>query len=301
MARTAVIPPMDFLCEAELKPLSRIASRILTGRPAFAAGSHALGRRAGQGTDFLDYRDYQPGDDARTIDWRASGRSRQTKVKRYSSDVASDWFICIDASSSMAINQGEKWLMASKLAAALSYILLDLGHRVSVLAYSSAVDALCPLGRGHVQYARILNALSGHSPQSRGAGSALASCTKYLGVANPVIVLSDFLAPDAMCAELGRFWQQQRQIHALQVISTEEFSLPDVEELLLEDVETREQCAIADAGGAMRLAGQEFTRLRRNLNLWCAQHQVHFTSCKADEAVSAILMRHFTKAGRKGA
>ena len=87
-------------------------------------------RRAGVGIQHFDHRDYAPGDEVRHIDWRQTARRRRPIVRRFESESVSDWTIVLDASSSMAAHGAAKWQAAVRMAAAMSYALLQLGHRV---------------------------------------------------------------------------------------------------------------------------------------------------------------------------
>ena len=122
--------PLAALDEAELASLARVADRLLENRHLLAPGQRSNRSRSGFGIEFLDRREYSPGDDIRALDWRASARSRHPLVRRYCDEASSDWFILLDCSSSMAFGRGEKWTLALQCAAAMAYLLIHLGNRV---------------------------------------------------------------------------------------------------------------------------------------------------------------------------
>ena len=292
--------PGPLLSEAELAQFARMASRFLVGRSNLASGHSAASRGAGHGIDFLDHRQYLAGDDPRNIDWRASARSQQPQIKRYCTELSSDWFICIDRSASMITPEHDKWRMASRLAAAMAYILLHLGNRVSLLMFSANVDHVCRLGRGHGQYPQVVNTLQKHGPNSSGGGSSLAACTRLLGERNPIVVISDFLSEDSMRADLSTMWRRHRPIRALQVNSPFEFALPQKDSsLILKDIESGEYIPIEDITSAQKNAHQSFNKMQKDLALYCIKQQIMFTPCSSEENWQDILLRHFLPGSTK--
>ena len=76
-----------------------------------------LGRHAGSSVDFQDYRDYQPGDDLRHIDWNAYARTDQLTVKLFREEVQPHLDLILDTSSSMALTDSPKAHALHELAA----------------------------------------------------------------------------------------------------------------------------------------------------------------------------------------
>lgn len=293
MAATAV-GATALLPQAELARLAQALARYLGGRKIAATSTRMAGRRAGQGLDFLDFRDYQPGDDFRSIDWRVSARVGGTQVRRYSGELASDWYLCLDGSASMAAGGGDKWLQAQRLTAAFAYVLLYLGHRVALLQFSDEVDALCPPGRGHGQYARLLATLEQHPPPASGAGSRLDCCRQFLGRRNPVLVISDFLVADGMLGSLVE-WPAQRELHLLQVSSPGDLALPEGDEFWLRDVETGAGAVAVDRRRAEGLARARYSALQQRLAAWSESRHIAYSACDPNEAWREVLLRHFLR------
>src|SRR6056297_2245211 len=75
--------------------------------PQGTAGAQ-LGRLAGESMEFMDHREYQPGDDLRRLDWAAYGRSDKMIVKLYRQEVCPHLDLVIDGSRSMVLPQSEK-------------------------------------------------------------------------------------------------------------------------------------------------------------------------------------------------
>ena len=87
----------------------------------------------GHGMEFEDYREYTPNDDASTIDWKASVRSKQLLVREFVEERNLNVFFLIDASSSMVYGSTDKLKMeyAAEIVATLSYTILQAGDSIS--------------------------------------------------------------------------------------------------------------------------------------------------------------------------
>jgi len=277
MAARPLTPALAALTEAELERLARVAERLLAGRTRLLPGPHAVRRRAGSGGEFLDHRPYLPGDELRAVDWRASLRSRELQVRRYQDEAAGDWFICLDRSASMSGFDGAKWALALQLAAAWAYLLLHLDHRVGVLTFSSRVDGLCPPGRGHEQYGRVLRWLHTVVPRPQGGSSMLGACAAVVGRHAAVLVLSDFLCPDGMQAGLAGL--AGRELHAVQILAATELPPPGEAPVTLQDVETGQRLNLYPGPNERALAAAALRRLQDNLAGYCRRQGIAFTPC----------------------
>lgn len=95
--------------------------RLEIPRSAGSAGNGTrLGSRTGRSIDFRDYRDYQPGDDPRWIDWNVFGRSDRLTVKLYHEEVRPHLDLILDGSRSMDLPDSKKARTALGLAALLA-------------------------------------------------------------------------------------------------------------------------------------------------------------------------------------
>jgi len=95
--------------------------------PQGTAGSQ-LGRLAGESMEFMDHREYQPGDDLRRLDWAAYARSDKMIVKLYRQEVCPHLDVVLDGSRSMALADAPKLRAAVGLAAALCTAAANAGH-----------------------------------------------------------------------------------------------------------------------------------------------------------------------------
>lgn len=282
--------------EPELQSFARVAAQLLVERQPRAPGSRAGARRAGIGMQHFDHRDYAPGDEVRHIDWRQTARSLRPIVRRFESESVSDWTLLLDASSSMAVNGAAKWRAAVHMAAAMGYALLQLGHRVGLLAFGARLLAECPRGRGQHHYAVLARQLATLQPAPAGERSELGVCVSHLHGAASVFAISDCLADDEMRRDLGLLLQRCAALHVLQVSDAAETRLRLAGDFDLVDVETGARLPARASAQADALAAGERTAMTERLRSFCARSGVAFTDWDLSQPWQHTLLRHLVQA-----
>jgi len=282
--------------ESELQSFARAAAHLLIERLPHALGSRTVKRRAGVGIQHLDHRDYAAGDEVRHIDWRQTARRRRPIVRRFESESVSDWTILLDASSSMAVHGAAKWRAAVRMGAALSYALLELGHRVGLLAFGGRVLSECPRGRGQRHYAAIARLLAELQPARSGERSELGVCARHLHGAASVFAISDFLADDEMRRDLRVLLQRCTALHALQVTDSAETELRVAGEFDLVDVETGARMQTRASESVNALAAGERAAMTERLRSFCAHSGIAFTDWDVAHPWQHTLLRHLVQA-----
>jgi len=282
--------------QAELQSFARAVAHLLAERQVRAPGLRVVKRRAGVGIQHLDHRDYRPGDEVRHIDWRQTARRRRPIVRQFESESVSDWRVLLDLSSSMAVDGGAKWQATVQGAAAMSYALLELGHRVGLLAFGRGVRAECRSGRGRSHYAGVVRLLGALRPATAGETSDLGACARRLHGDASVIVFSDFLADDEMRRDLAALLERCTSLHALQVGFAGETSATVSGEVELVDVETGEGLAAQlDASAAMQATEQRAAMTRR-LRSFCERSGIAFTAWDVQRPWQQTLVGHLARA-----
>src|SRR5829696_7387695 len=109
----------------------------------------------GFSVEFVQHREYVPGDDLRHIDWKSYGRSERYTIKQYEQETNFLGHILLDASRSMLYGEGEtnKLEYAKFLAAALAYLIIQQRDAVSLSVFDAAWRARLPASGqlGHLQ------------------------------------------------------------------------------------------------------------------------------------------------------
>jgi len=290
--------PLESLNEAELGSLARVVDRLLNTRHLLAPGQRTNRLQPGFGFEFLDHREYSPGDDVRNVDWRSSARSRQPQVRRYCDEASSDWYILLDCSSSMAFGRNHKWALSVQCAAAMAYLLIHLGNRVSLLMFTDKIERRVPLGRGYSHYASILQSLRQTAPADSGGGSSLRGCISSIKRNSPVFVISDFLTADGMQRDLDAISRRGDRLHSMQILSSDDYRLPPGHSAIFEDVETGTIIA-ADTGNVQRENYRlAFDEHKNSLSRYCRNKRIHFSRHADDETWKSVLVTHLQNGGK---
>ena len=120
----------------------------------------------GYGTEFLGLREYIPGDDPRSIDWKASARHRKLFTRECEAERRQRVIIAIDAGRSMYCGQLKNTMLdkAVETAILLSHIILKNGDLAGLAIYSDTLKSYIPPGSGKKQFTRILESLAAIDP-----------------------------------------------------------------------------------------------------------------------------------------
>lgn len=153
----------------------------------------------GRGIEFADVREYQPGDDVRTIDWNVTARAGRPFIKRFSEERELTVVLAVDCSASglFASNAAgrTKRRVAAEVAAILGFAGVKKGDRVGLLLFSDRVERWVPPRKGTRHALRLVRDLLAFEP--RGKGTDLAAAAERLASVLHrralVFVVSDFL------------------------------------------------------------------------------------------------------------
>src|SRR5437016_3311642 len=178
-----------------VRDLEILSARLI--RAGFAGDYHSAFH--GRGIEFSQVREYQPGDDIRTIDWNVTARSGVPHVKQFIEERDLTILIAIDVSGSMSFGSVDwrKCDIAAELTAVFAFSAVQNSDRIGLLLFSSATRRFLPprRGRAHAQVivrGAVDAAMRGPrgTADFEGAGRFLERVNAKRSV---VIVLSDFL------------------------------------------------------------------------------------------------------------
>lgn len=290
------LTPAALPTQAELRSFARVASHLLAEHPTPALGSRTVKRRAGVGLQHLDHRDYVPGDEVRHIDWRQTAQRQRPIVRQFEAETSGDWFLMLDASSSMAVGDGAKWQAAVRVTAAMAFALLELGHRVAVVAFASDVIAEVPPGRGARHFPSVVRTLRSLRPVEGGAHSNLAACVRRLFGTASAFVTSDFLGPSDLRPGLAALRERCVLLHALQTFDPDELALAGPGPVELFDVESGETMTAGTDPSASAAARTAHADQVRRLQSFCSRTGIAFSSWDVTRPWQRMLVDHLVRA-----
>jgi len=211
----------------------------------------------GRGMEFAEVREYEEGDDPRTIDWNVTARRGSPYVKKYVEERDLALLLLVDVSGSQSF--GSRFIAkrdyAAELAAVLAFSAVANQDRVGAVLFSDRIERYVPPGRGREHALRIVRDALAVEPKGRGTdlAGALRFARGVMKRRGIVAVLSDFQA-EGYERSLGVL-RRRHDVVALQLLDPREAELPDSGLLALVDPET----------GARRIVDLGDAQVRRQL------------------------------------
>src|SRR6266403_1539654 len=237
---------------------------------AFAGDYHSVFK--GRGMNFEDVREYQPGDEIRTIDWNVTARLGTAYVKKFTEERELTVILVVDVSASgnFGSTTQSKRELAAEVACLLAFSAIRNNDKVGLILFTDRVELFIPPKKGRSHTLRLIREILFFEPRGRGTEPALALdyLNKIVTRRAVVFFISDFQAPDfsRSLAVSGR----RHDFIAVHIQDEREQVLPNVGIITLEDAETGEQIEIntADRGTRTRfsdLADEKAHELSRTL------------------------------------
>ena len=220
----------------------------------------------GQGMNFEEVREYQPGDDVRSIDWNVTARMNHPFVKRFVEERELTLVLVVDLSGSGlfgSIDQSKREL-AAEMASVLAFSAIRNNDKVGLILFTDEVEKFVPPRKGRRHVLRVIREILFYEPRNRGTNlnRALEFLGRVLSHTAIVVILSDFLGQTApsrtdMAAHLRRHVvlsetlgqaslvalrqaNRRHDVVAVQITDRFELELPALGYIVLKDAETGE-------------------------------------------------------------
>jgi uncharacterized protein (DUF58 family) len=269
---------------------------------SLAGSYHSVFR--GRGMEFSEVREYEPGDDVRTIDWNVSARLGHPFVKKFVEERELTVVLMVDASGSSRFGTGTstKLSLSAEIAALLAFSAIRNQDRVGLLLFTDRIENYVPPRKGRQHGLRVLRDVLAADPRGRGTDLRLA--LEYLqNVATKravVFLLSDF--QDEGYERALRVAARKHDVTALRVMDPREMTLPPVGLVAVRDPETGD-VGVVDGGSRRvreayaRRASDRDESVRRTLQS-CG---VDLLEVSTAEPYEVPLVRFFRERARRAA
>lgn len=194
----------------------------------------------GQGMEFAEVREYQPGDEVRSIDWNVTARMGKPFVKRYIEERELTVMLAVDLSGSERFGTRARFKseLASELAAVLAMSAIRNNDRVGALLFTDRIEHVVPPRKGRRHALRLMRDLLVFEPVGRGTdiAAALEYTGKMLAHKAIIFVVSDFQAEEL--EQPLKLLAQRHDVVAVTVDDPSEQALPDIGQARFVDPET---------------------------------------------------------------
>jgi uncharacterized protein (DUF58 family) len=242
-----------------LKKVRRIEIKTRgLSRHIFAGEYHSAFK--GRGIAFSEVREYQYGDDIRSIDWNVTARFNHPYVKVFEEERELTVMLLIDVSGSG--NFGTKVTykkdIMTEVAAVLSFSAIYNNDKIGVVFFSDKVEKFIPPLKGRKHILRIIRELLDFKSQSKKTNldEPLRFLTNAIKKRCTTFIISDFLVPDF--EEALRIASNKHDIVALKVYDKVEQQIPDIGLVKVADSETGEEKWIDTSSGVTRNAYEKW-------------------------------------------
>jgi len=221
----------------------------------------------GQGMEFVDVREYLPGDDVRSIDWKVTARMDKPFVKKFVEERELTVILCIDASGSGYFGTRSQFKLeqAAQVAATIAFSAVTNNDKVGLLFFTDDVERFIPPRKGKQHVLRLIRDILLFQPRRRGTNptAALEFVMHLLKQKAIVFLISDFLgpgcAPERVRIPLG-IAARRHDLVAVPITDPAERELPRVGLVDLEDMETGERITIDTGRPALRKSYEQHMR-----------------------------------------
>ena len=266
----------------------------------FAGEYHAVFK--GRGMEFAEVREYQLGDDIRTIDWNVTARMGHPFVKVFDEERELTVMLIVDASSSGDFGTVDqmKGEIAVEICAMLAFSAIKNNDRVGLIIFTDDIELFVPPKKGRRHVLRIIRELLYFQP--RGMGTDITAAIEYLNRTTTrrsvVFLVSDFISPEYSIPL--KIANQKHDVVAIAVVDPREIGLPDVGLIELEDAETGEEILIDTSDPKVHRRFSELTSAEQNARDRLFQSAgVDYIEITTDRPYTDPLMRFFRQRARR--
>ena len=222
----------------------------------------------GAGMEFDEVREYQPGDDVRSIDWNVTARQGRPFIKRFQEERELTVFFAVDLSASGLYGAGQtsKNDLAAELCATLAFSAVTNNDKIGLLLFTDRTELFIPPVQGNTSAMRLIRVVLGFRPQGTGTdlAGALNFLARVLKKRAVVFLISDFIGGGDYDQPL-QMLARRHDVVALQLNDASEQFLPNAGLIEMQDAETGESILVDTSSRAVRDAFALNTARRQTL------------------------------------
>ncbi len=266
-----------------------IKSRGLS-RDIFAGQYHSAFK--GRGMTFSEVREYQAGDDIRSIDWNVTARFNHPYVKVFEEERELTVMLIIDVSGSGEFGTRGmlKKNIMTEIAAVLSFSAIQNNDKIGVIFFTDRVEKFIPPKKGRKHILHIIRELIDFSPENRGTelSEPLRFMTNALKKRSTVFMISDFMQPDDINGDRQngsssfshtlKIAARKHDLVAIRIYDEREKNLPAMGMLRVRDAES----------GQLRWIDTLSDRMRSQYSEWWENHDRNLTDLFMKNGVDAV-------------
>ena len=272
-----------------IRRLELTARRVVEG---FLSGMHRS-PYFGQSIEFLQHRQYNPGDELRHIDWKVYARQDRLHIKQYEEETNLRLTLLVDQSASMAYGEGEtnKFDFAASIAASLGYLALRQKDACGLITFDTTIGEVVPAKSNQQQLARMLALLDQVGADGQ---TDLVRVARQVGQAIPrrglIVIISDLLGVDSLVEGLRVLRSRGHDVALFHVLHDDEIEFPFSGATRFEALESADLLNCnprALRQGYLDALSEFLTKTRRA----CGRLSIDYVQVRTSEPLDALLAR----------
>lgn len=254
----------------------------------------------GRGMTFSEVREYQAGDDVRSIDWNVTARLGKPYIKVFEEERELTVMLLIDVSGSSnfgTVSQMKRDMM-TEVAATLAFSTIENNDKVGVIFFTDKIEKYIPPKKGKKHVLHIIRELIDFQPEQH--GTDIAAAIQYFANAQKrrctAFLISDFMTEQvAVLKKPLMIASNRHDLSAIQIYDRRDAELPDVGLLKVKDAETGERIWIDTAVRAVRESyARHWDEQQTELNDVFTKTGTNHISVRTDEDYVRALMKLFS-------
>ncbi len=254
----------------------------------------------GRGMTFSEVRQYQFGDDVRSIDWNVTARYNEPYVKVFEEERELTLMLLVDISGSEFFGTDEQFKneIITEIAATLAFSALQNNDKIGLILFSDEIELFIPPKKGKSHVLRIIRELIEYKGQSK--KTDLVNALKYLSNVMKkkaiVFVLSDFITEDYK--DTLKIVSGKHDVTGIRIYDKHEEQLPNLGMVQMQDQETGETILVNTASKKVRRNYEAYYSDRANEFLESFRKSgAGALSCRVDESYVKKLLGYFKRRG----
>jgi uncharacterized protein (DUF58 family) len=283
--------------QRKLEYLALVSRRVFSGR----LRAERRTKKSGSGVEFADHRDYQPGDDFRTLDWNVYQRFDRLLVRLYEEEEDLAIYLILDTSGSMAFGadrRADKLRYAKKVVAALAYVGLANLDRVSIVTTSDRVMERMPETRGKARIFkafRFLRSLGAEGTTDLGdAMKTFVAQNKRRGLA---VLVSDLYDPKGFEKGVNVLRYNKFDTFVVHVVDPSDGKPRLQGDVLVYDCETGDEREVTVTPKILERFAQAHAEYLDGIERFCATRQVPYVAASMAVPFDELILRVFRRGG----
>ncbi|SEN54914.1 DUF58 domain-containing protein [Lihuaxuella thermophila] len=279
---------------ARLERLKLVSRQLVRGTQSGQRRSRMLG----SSLEFADYRSYYPGDDIRQVDWAAYARLGKWFLKTFLDERETEVHLYLDTSLSMGWRTPLKSRLAVQLMAALGYLALHHGDRVSAFSFRERVEQRLNSVQGRTGMFRLLRFFDALTFEGKGdlnrALSEPGAVPKRPGLS---IVLSDGFSPSGYEQGLADLQGAGQQVSFIHLTAQEERDPSYTGDIRFLDCETGREKQVSLSPPVLRAYRETYRRFSAHVQEWCFRRGIVYVAVSAEDPLETVLFSLLRRSG----